>query len=162
MWWPGDWPGLQYKDYKLPNYLGTHLLRDTCDIPCQFTQDRGRLQEADGIILEISVNGTAFLEYELIALLGANDHPFRNPPLLPPKFSLQPWIMLSYETKDYFRTQGDETLLANIDLHATYDQQAAVLSSILLILRSLDSYQFHLSLGWIQARGLPKTPREQI
>lgn len=94
-------------------------------MPCTFTEDRTRIREADGLILEVSVNGM-LVQYCDDHFLGANDWPYRNPPLMPPKFSEQPWIMLSYEQPDYFRIQSDRVFVRNIDLNATYDQSSQV------------------------------------
>ncbi|KAK5580097.1 hypothetical protein RB653_000110 [Dictyostelium firmibasis] len=108
LWSGGTWSGQGIDDWKMPNYLGQHVIKEKCPIDCVFLSQQQQHADADAILFEAQ----PFASWSYTFL--------KQPPQFPQKEVGQYYINFGYEHEKYFPISMHPGYQKHIDINNTF------------------------------------------
>ncbi|KAN0042436.1 hypothetical protein ACTFIV_005001 [Dictyostelium citrinum] len=108
LWSGGTWSGQGTNDWKLPNYLGQHVIKEKCPVDCLFVSQQQYHADVDAILFEAQ----PFASWSYTFL--------KQPPQFPQKEVGQYYINFGYEHEKYFPISMHPDYQKHIDINNTF------------------------------------------
>ncbi|KAN0042710.1 hypothetical protein ACTA71_012633 [Dictyostelium dimigraforme] len=108
LWSGGTWSGQGNNDWRTPNYLGQHVIKDICPVDCSFVTQQQFHAEVDAILFEAQ----PFASWSYTFL--------KQPPAFPQKEVGQYYINYGYEHEKYFPISMHPDYQKHIDINSTF------------------------------------------